>query len=63
MLENPMLKPLPFEPQEPKEIGQCCGCGNEVYDIDEYVERECDFIHDDVFCLASYARSIAREKN
>ncbi|MCR6096908.1 hypothetical protein HXA31_20325 [Salipaludibacillus agaradhaerens] len=58
MLDNPILKPLPFEPQEPVELGQCCGCGNEVYDIDECIDYDGDLIHDDVFCLASYMREI-----
>lgn len=42
-------------PVEPEIVGICCGCGEEVYESEEYgLYENQDILHDDPFCITAF---------
>lgn len=68
-VENPMLRDRfwrNFESKEPKVVGECAGCKEEVYDYEEVYEflefDEPVIIHQDAACCRQFVAEYSRCK-
>lgn len=63
MIENPMVLPNKrFDPVEPKVIGTCEGCGEDVLHYEEAIEFDGDvLLHDEFDCITDYVRRNSAE--